>query len=255
MKYVVIIPSRMASSRFPGKPLKKINGMTMLQHCFERVKLSVNKENIYISSCDKEIEDLCHIIDSKFIKTSKKCKSATERTFEAFKKIEKKNNKKINNIVMVQGDEPLLDILSIKKSIKKIEQKNTSIINVLSRPYLLSQVKNKNNVKAVVNKKKEIIYFSRESIPSNWKKNALNFNYIQTGIITFSREALFNYFKFKNSYLEDCESVDMNRFIENGIKIGSVIIDHFTFGVDTKKDLQYASLLMKKDKHSKVYLK
>ena len=51
MKFVVIIPSRMASSRFPGKPLKKINGMTMLQHCFERVKLSVNKENIYISSC------------------------------------------------------------------------------------------------------------------------------------------------------------------------------------------------------------
>ena len=255
MKYVVIIPSRMASSRFPGKPLKKINGMTMLQHCFERVKLSVNKENIYISSCDKEIEDLCHNIGSNYIKTSKKCKSATERTFEAFKKIEKKNNIKIDNIVMVQGDEPLLDILSIKKSIKMIQQKNTSIINVLSRPKLLSQVKNKNNVKAVVNKKKEIIYFSRESIPSSWKKNALKFNYIQTGIITFSREALFNYFNLKNSFLEDCESVDMNRFIENGFKIGSVIINHFTFGVDTKKDLDFASLLLKKDKYAKVYIK
>ena len=102
--------------------------------------------------------------------------------------------------------------------------------------------------------KKEIIYYSREPIPSDWKTESIKNQFIQTGIISFSRSALIDYFKLKKSKLEDLESVDMNRFIDFGLKIHLVISKYFTFGVDSKKDLVRAENILKKDLIAKTYI-
>tara|TARA_B100000989_G_C19532840_1_gene471115 strand:+ start:3566 stop:4333 length:768 start_codon:yes stop_codon:yes gene_type:complete len=255
MNYIVVIPTRMSSSRYPNKPIKKILGLEMISHCYKRVNLVIPKDKIFISSCDNEIREISKKLNANFIYTSNKCKSATERTYEAFKKIKKNMKKKIKIIIMVQGDEPLLIPSSIKSSLNKLKNKKVNIINVLSKPILNKHVMDQNNVKALVNKTNKIIYFSRESIPSNWKKNSLNHQYIQTGIIGFKTDYLIKYFKLRSSKLEDLESIDMNRFIDNNVTLDAIKLNKYTFGVDTHSDLRNATKILKNDIYINKYIK
>ena len=108
MKSVTIIPVRMGSSRYPGKPLKKICGIPMVAHCYFRAIRSKKVKDVFIATCDLEIKKCCEDFGAKVIMTSKKHKRATDRTAEALIKIEKNIKKKIQNIIMLQGDEPLI---------------------------------------------------------------------------------------------------------------------------------------------------
>ena len=253
MNFAAIIPCRMDSSRLPGKPLKKIGEKTMIEHCYYRTLISIPKNNIFITSDNNKIKDMANSLKANFIKTSKKCKSATERTLEAVKKIELIKKKKIKYVLMVQGDEPLLIPSTLSKSLKFISKNDKEIVNVISTFLHKKDFENKNNVKVVINKNKEIIYYSREPIPHNWKNNIYQKKYIQTGIITFKRSALFQFDKIHFSKLEKIESIDMNRAIDLGIKIHAIITNKYTFGVDTLEDLFLAKKMLMKDKVTKNY--
>ena len=240
----------MQSSRLQGKVLKKICGLPMLEHCFIRASKAVSKKNIFLAICDKETETFCKEKNINYVKTSISHKRALTRTAEAVKKI--KLIKKEDVIIMYQGDEPFLNPKNIKKVINKFKSiKNLEVLNLLLKTKEKNLINNPNNVKAILNEKNEIIYYSRLPIP--YCLNNLKYYFIQTGLIAIKKKKISTFASKKSSKHEKLESVDMNRLIDKSIKINSLLTNNFGFGVDTPQDLRRANKIMKKDKIFKTY--
>jgi 3-deoxy-manno-octulosonate cytidylyltransferase (CMP-KDO synthetase) len=244
MKSIIIIPARMGSTRFPGKPLKKINGVPMIKIIYDNIKSNRFITDILVATCDKQICDFCALNNMKFIRTSATHKRASDRTAEAVLKYEKKYKKKIDIVVMVQGDEPMVDNHMIAASIKPfIKNKNIQVVNLISKIRDKNVFYDKNCIKVVKNKDNEAIYFSRSPIPNNINKK-LFFGYKQVCIIPFRRNFLFKYLAMKETNLEKIESVDMLRILENGYNVKLVEIKKNTYPVDTLKDLRKVSKIL-----------
>jgi len=255
MKVLGVIPARMAASRFPGKPLKIINGIPMIGHCYLRSKLCKSLDEIYVATCDKEIMDYIKRIKGKATITSNSHERATERTAEALLKIEKTNNSKFDIIVMIQGDEPLVYPEMLNQIIQPFSNKMISISNLMVKLDNINDIICANTVKVVMDKNKNALYMSREPIPSskNYKSNVNYFR--QLGLIAFRRNVLLDFIKLKPSKLEIIESVDMNRFLENNIPVHMVETNLEVDAVDTPDDLKRVSFKMKKDKLYNIYKK
>jgi len=253
MNVIGIIPARMGATRFPGKPMATLHGMPMVGHCYHRTKLAIGINATYVATCDEEIASYIREIGGIAIMTSKLHTRATTRTAEAVEIIESKSKNKIDVVVMVQGDEPLILPETIAETLGYFEDRKVDIVNIMSRLRSDEQFADKNNVKVVVKKNNDALYFSRESIPSPWQHNNIP-KYMQTGIIAFRRETLMNFNAMDETPLEQIESVDMNRVLETGGCIRMVATDAVTIGVDTPEELKYAENLLSEDVAMKQYL-
>ncbi|MDC3350504.1 3-deoxy-manno-octulosonate cytidylyltransferase [Flavobacteriaceae bacterium] len=253
MKTIAIIPARMAATRFPGKPMEEILGMPMIGHCYYRTKLSKLVDEVYVATCDKIIFNYIESIGGKAIITSNKHERATERTAEALLNIEKMTSNYYDIVVMVQGDEPLVDPSMIDDSIRPLINGNINVSNLMVRLKNLEEIENPNNVKVAINERFEAIYMSREPIPSS-KKYIERIDYFrQLGLISFRKESLIKFIELKMSRLEIIESVDMNRFLENDIKIKMVETKLDVDAVDVPSDLERVKKKMEKDILFKLY--
>ena len=128
MKAIAIIPARMGSSRYPGKPMAKIHGVPMIGHCYHRTKLCNDLMDTYVATCDDEIHDYIISIGGKSIMTSDIHERATDRTAEAMLKIEEMIGENIDIVVMVQGDEPMVDHIVIDKITNVAERESSLLI-------------------------------------------------------------------------------------------------------------------------------
>ncbi len=254
MKAIGIIPARMAASRFPGKPLAQILGMPMIGHCYHRTRLAMGLDATYVATCDQVIFDYVQEIGGRAIMTSNLHNRASTRTAEALEIIEKDSGEKVDVVVMVQGDEPLIAPEVIYDTLTHFADPAVHIVNIMSRLRTLEDFIDKNNVKVVVNQNNDALYFSREPIPSPWKGWEQLPRYMQTGIIAFRRDALINFNNQRETPLEQFESVDMNRVLETGGLIRMVAIDAFTIGVDTSEELLEAEKHLRNDPVSQRYL-
>ena len=242
MSVAAYIPVRLQSSRLPKKALLKIGDKTMIEHVFENTLKSKIINYIFVATCDLEIYNLMRKKGANVIMTSKKHKRATDRVYEAFLKTDGKIRKKIKKIVMVQGDDPMLKSQMIE-AVVKTNNNNNEVTNICNK-IKFRNAKDPNRVKVVVNKKFEAIYFSRE--PISYKKKTKDKLYLKQGnIFCFSPKILKKYCSIPQSDLEIVESVDMNRFLENDIKIKMVLSKYDTINVDTYNDLKKARVLMK----------
>ena len=131
-KVVAIVQARMGSSRFPGKPMKKIIGRPMIEHVYQRVKMSSFLDEVYVATCDDDIFTFIKSIGGKVVMTSDLHERCTERTAEAIEKIEKELKKKFEIIVMVQGDEPMVTPEMIDVSIKTFKNSKGIKVQVCS---------------------------------------------------------------------------------------------------------------------------
>ena len=256
MNIIGIIPARMSSSRFPGKPMEKIHGMPMIGHCLKRSEMCKALNEVYVATCDKVIYDYIRDIGGKVIMTSSNHERASDRVAEALTKIEKETEKRFDIVVLLQGDEPMTTPKMIELAIKPlIENKNIKISNLYTKISSIEDFENPNEVKVVLDKNENAIYFSREPIPSRKKgvKNVPMFK--QVCVIPFKRDFLISYNSMEQTPLEIIESVDMMRIIENGLDIKMVYIEEDNYSVDTFEDLQNVTSLMKHDSLMKTYLK
>ncbi len=242
----------MNSRRFKDKPLKKILSIPMVGHCYFRCKIALGSENVFVATCDKKIKDYITSIGGNVIMTSNTHKRASTRTAEALTKIEKKLNKKIDVILMYQGDEPLVLPKNIREIIKYFKNKSVGIVNLIYKSSSRKILSDRNNVKTVIDRYGRALYFSREMIPSPWLKLKNYSGFIQTGIIAFRRNKLMLFNRTKETFLEVLESVDLNRVIENSEIIHTVISKNTNLSVDNANDLKMAEKYMKKDL---IYLK
>lgn len=246
MNIVSIIPARMGSSRFPGKPMKKINGIPMIEHVYKNVKSCELLKETIVATCDKEIKNFIENLGGTAIMTSTKHERASERCAEALDIIEKNKNIKYDIVVMVQGDEPMVNPQMIKESVQPIiNDKDIQVTNLLGEIKTKKEFEDKNCIKVVCDKDLNAIYFSREPVPSLAKKNHKLMRK-QICIIPFRRDFLKQYVKMKPTLLEEIESIDMMRIIENGFKVKMVPTNFETFAVDTKEDLLKVERILKK---------
>ncbi len=255
MKIIGIIPARLASSRLPQKPLADILGMPMIGHVYHRSKLCSTLEEVYVATCDVEIYNYISSIGGKAVMTSDKHERASDRTAEALLKIEKETLSKVDIVVMIQGDEPMVTPEMINDSILPLLiDDNIKITNLMAKMNTIQEHEDPAEVKVVVDKNNFALYFSREPIPSR-KKGVNDVPMLkQVCIIPFSRDFLLEYNEMQQTPLEIIESVDMNRLLENGIKIKMVLTDTETYSVDTKKDLENVNKRMSGDLLIKKYL-
>lgn len=254
-KIIGIIPARMESSRYPGKPLAKINGIPMIGHVYFRSKMSKLLDKVYVATCNQEIADYIESIDGKAIMTSNKHKRASDRIAEALLKIEKSTNKKIDIVVMIQGDEPMIYPEMIDEAVKPLIDYDNILVSNLMAP-----LKNKkehddpNEVKVVVDKDNFALYFSREPIPSDKKESNNCYRNKQVCIIPFKRDFLIKFNELEPTPLEKIESIDMLRVIEHGYKVKMIPTKYDTYSVDTKKDLEHVEKMMQDDSLIQKYL-
>jgi 3-deoxy-manno-octulosonate cytidylyltransferase (CMP-KDO synthetase) len=237
MRIIAIIPARMGSTRFPGKPLAKINKIPMIEHVYKNVSKSKLIKDVYVATCDKEISNHLDKIQANYVMTSKKHKRASDRSLEALKILEKKNKKKYHIVVMVQGDEPMVNSKMIDQALKPmIKDKSILVLNLMSKINNKEDFKDPNFIKVVHDKNNNALYFSRSAIPhQKFKKDSKIKK--QVCIIPFRRDFLFKYYSMHETNLEIIESIDMLRILENGYKVKLVETKYFTHAVDTKRDL------------------
>jgi 3-deoxy-manno-octulosonate cytidylyltransferase (CMP-KDO synthetase) len=254
MNILSIIPARMASSRFPGKPMKEILGIPMIGHVYKRVKMSQTLSAVYVATCDEEIFEYIESIGGKAIMTSDSHERCSDRCAEAMIQIEKSTGQKCDIMVMVQGDEPLTFPQMIDESVEPMLKDSSLVItNLVSDIDSKEAFENPNEVKVVMDQNNNALYFSREPIPSR-KKGVSNVPMKkQVCVIPFRRDFLLKYNKMEPTPLEIIESVDMMRVLENGGRVKMCETKFKTKAVDSKEDLDLVIKIMKTDKLFETY--
>ena len=226
----------------------------MIYHVYKRANLFFDKDHLFIATCDKEIIKYSHSINANAIMTDKKHQRASDRVYEAMKKIERIKKIKYDLILLLQGDEPLINPKMLSLAIKPFKNnKKLKILNLMKEMKKKSEINDPNEVKVVFDNNNFALYFSRHSIPFN-QVNAKNKYYKQVCVIPFRRDYLIKYSKLKPTKYEISESVDMMRVLENGDKVKLIEINDEVISVDTPKDLKKAERLLKRDYYTKKYL-
>jgi 3-deoxy-manno-octulosonate cytidylyltransferase (CMP-KDO synthetase) len=244
-KILALIPARMGSSRFPGKPMKKINGKPMIQHVYERVSKNSQITSTYVATCDSEISTYLNKLGAKFMMTSKKHERASDRCAEALKKIEKIEKKSFDIVIMIEGDEPMVHPQMITEALAPFaKDKEISVVNLLGKFDSKKEYLDKNCIKVICDQEMNAKYFTR-MLPIQFYNSKNRLLGKQVCIIPFKKEALIKYIKLKPTYFEIRESVDMWRLLENNLKVKMIRTKFKSYAVDTKNDLKKVSKIMK----------
>jgi len=226
MKIIAIIPIRLASTRFPNKPLYTINGISMIQTVYQNV-LKSNVNDVYIATSDDLIVAEVKKFGGKFIKTSADHINGTSRIIEAIEQVD------ADYILNVQGDEPLLTSKSINKLLKAINPLD-QVYSLYS--FLKIDVDNPNIVKLVTTYDDYALYFSRSKIPYPREKTLIYKKHV--GVYLYSNVFLKNFKALNFSNLEFSESLEQLKILENGFKIKMVHTSENLIGVDTISDIE-----------------
>lgn len=246
-KFIGIIPARYASTRFPGKPLQKICGKSMIQRVYEQV--SAVLPLVYVATDDQRIYDAVEAFGGKVVMTSENHKSGTDRCFEAYQKIG--GGKEI--VINIQGDEPFIQTSQIETLCRCFDDKKTQIATLV-KPFEekdgTEALFNPNSPKVLISPNDEAIYFSRSVIPyfrgekeEDWLKKHTYYKHI--GLYAYKGDVLAEITQLPQSKLEKVESLEQLRWIENGyrIKVGQTMVE--TIGIDTPEDLEKAEAFLK----------
>jgi len=208
----------------------------------------------YVATCDQEIRDYVESIGGEVIMTSATHERASDRTAEAMLEIEKRIGSKIDIVVMVQGDEPMVTPTMISQALAPFQDVNVNVVNLMSRISTVSEFEDPNEIKVVVDKKDNAIYFSREPIPTR-KKGVTDVPMLkQVCIIPFRRDYLIQFNSMDETQLERIESVDMMRIVENGDQVKMVMTDAESYSVDTLEELKSVEKKMRNDKLMASYI-
>jgi len=240
MKSIIIIPSRLESSRFPSKPFAIVNNKPLLEHCLVNAKKSKIVNKVIVATPNQEIFEFVKKIGGEVVLTNKKHNRASERCSEALNIIEKKYQIKFDIIGMLQGDEPLINSKNIDKALGYMKKNNKiPVVNLIKKINSNKELIDKNIIKVVKNKYNEALYFSRLPIPNYFKYDKDKY-YKQVCFIPFRRKYLLKYLSLKPSVYEELESIDMLRFLENKINVSLVEIKNDVQSIDVRSDIKKA---------------
>lgn len=246
---VAIIPARMGSSRFPGKPLADIAGLAMIEHVRRRVLLSDAIDDAVVATCDQEILDVVLAAGGKAVMTANTHERCTDRVAEA---VEVVRDLSMDVVVIVQGDEPLLNPHVLTPLVAPFTADEsvacTNLLSLINDPQDLDNV---DIVKAEIKLNQDVLSFSRAPIPY-LRHGESRLMYRQTGISAFTRDFLLEFTALAATPLEIAESVDFLRILEHNHSIRSVIYNERTVGVDRFDDVAIVENILQKDGEQKI---
>jgi len=241
--FAAIIPARYASIRFPGKPLASIGGRPMIQRVYEQASLSL--ECVYVATDDQRIFDAVVSFGGRAVMTSSEHQSGTDRCAEAVGKIALLDGTKPDVIVNIQGDEPFIRPEQIDLLVSCFKDDSVEIATLVRKAGPGENISNPNNPKVVLDLSGNAIYFSRSVIPfirdadmAEWTR--LHTYYKHIGLYAYRTETLARITLLSRSSLEKAESLEQNRWLENGYKIRTAVTKWDSICIDTPGDLENA---------------
>ncbi len=246
MRILGIIPTRYASSRFPGKPLVEIHGKSMIQRVFEQAKRSVSLSEVVVATDDDRIFNEVLSFGGNAVMTRADHVSGTDRCFEALEK----QADSYDAVLNIQGDEPFIDPAQINQLAGLLANDNTEISTLAAEISNTSDLFDQNCVKVVLDKNGKALYFSRQAIPfvrnadpATWLHHQTYYKHL--GIYGYLTESLNQIVKMNPSSLEKSESLEQLRWLQNGLIIRVGITKTESIGIDTPEDLAKALKLFR----------
>lgn len=243
MKIIAVIPARYASTRFPAKLMQDLGGKTVILRTYEAaIKTKLFDDVFVVTDSDlifKEIKNQ----GGKAIMSIKNHESGSDRIAEAVHDLD------VDLVINIQGDEPFIDAVPLKKVIEVFKNDTFKQIDLASLMFEIkddNEIKNPNNVKVVVDKNDFALYFSRGVIPFPRDTN-VGVKYLQhIGIYAFRKQALLDFSQLAMQGLEASEKLEQLRYLEYGKRIKMVATSHAGIGIDTIEDLEKARILIQK---------
>jgi 3-deoxy-manno-octulosonate cytidylyltransferase (CMP-KDO synthetase) len=229
-KVIGIIPARWGSTRFPGKALHGIAGKPLIQHVWDRCVEADCFDQIVIATDDMRIAEVGFNFGAEIALTAADHPSGTDRVAEVARKL-----KKATIILNVQGDEPLVDPTLLQRLARKLADNRNLPIVTAATPISPEEALNEHNVKVVMDRLGNALYFSRSCIPFRRASNGVK-TYKHLGIYGFRRKALLDFVRMSPGALEQAEQLEQLRALENGLKIRVVVSEINSIGVDTPDD-------------------
>ncbi len=236
-KTVAIIPARYGSTRFPGKPLVEIGGKPMIVRVWEQAVKVLGAESVCVATDDKRILSVCAAVGAKAIMTAENHPSGTDRVWEAFVKW----GVEADVIINIQGDEPFVHESQIQQLCQLFDSENVEI-GTLVKPISADEADDMNRVKAVVSQTGKALYFSRSKVPFPRGENPAYLKHI--GMYGYRPKTLEKLVDLPPSTLEQAESLEQLRWLENDFIIYTAQTQIETPSVDTPEDLEKLSVFL-----------
>lgn len=238
MRILGIIPARYASTRFPAKALVDIGGKSMIRRVYEQAVQANQLQKVVVATDHERIME--HVADfgGLAVMTSSEHQSGTDRCYEALSKTEGE----FDYVINIQGDEPFINPEPINALARVLDGQTelATLVKIIDQEDLLFNV---NVPKAVLNKRNEVMYFSRQTIPylrnyetSEWMNHHTFYKHI--GIYAYRADVLEAITRLPVSSLEKAEALEQLRWLENGYAIKAVVTNDDSHGVDTPEDLK-----------------
>jgi len=247
LRFAGIIPARYASSRFPGKPLVLLGNKPMIQRVYEQATKALKV--VWVATDDKRILDIVTGFGGNAIMTSSHHLSGTDRCAEAIRIIIEKTSEKTDVVVNIQGDEPFIKPEQITLLMECFNDESVEIATLVRKVEAGEDIFNANQPKVILDLKDNAIYFSRAAIPylrdtemSLWSNNHTYYKHI--GLYAYRTETLKKITLLPRSSLEISESLEQNRWLENGYRIRTSVTNWESVGIDTPDDLERAKLFL-----------
>ncbi len=233
---IIIIPSRLGSKRFKGKPLALIAGKSMIQRVYEQAAKSNNISRVVVATDDQQIFDIVKGFNGESVMTVSDLRSGTDRVAQAANILKIRSDEIIIN---VQGDQPVFNFKIIDELIAPFAR-DTEI----QMATIACKIKNKNeitnpkDVKIIFDKNNFAIYFSRAQIPYPRDNGSLPEYYKHLGFYAYKKSFLDKISEFESGEYENIEKLEQLRILEYGFKIKVSITQYDAPGVDIPEDIQ-----------------
>ncbi|WP_435262229.1 3-deoxy-manno-octulosonate cytidylyltransferase [Tenacibaculum sp. nBUS_03] len=243
MTIIAMIPARYQASRFPGKLMKDLAGKPVIVRTYEAALKSKLFDEVYVVTDSEIISQTIQNIGGKIIISKKEHDCGSDRIAEAVENIE------TDIVVNVQGDEPFIDTISLKKLISVFKKDTTKIIDLASLKVPIKEkkeIENSNNVKVITDVNNFAIYFSRSVIPFRREKDQNITYYKHKGVYAFRKSALLDFYNTPTTPLEAAEKIECIRYLEVGKKIKMIETEIESIGIDTPEDLEKAKKYLSK---------
>ena len=233
MKAVIVIPARWASTRFPGKPLAPIAGTSLIQRVYERTLRSRAANLTYVATDDERIFEHVRSFGGRVVRPEGDYQSGTDRIAAALDLIEAAEGTRFDQVVNVQGDEPLIDPQSVDKIISVLQNDRVDMATLACPLDSDDEFRSRDVVKVVTDREGNALYFSRAPIPHNARELARR----HIGLYGYQTTVLHAFARMTPSPLEQAESLEQLRALQNGLKIRVLHTDKPHLGVDRPEDV------------------
>lgn len=240
-KILGIIPARYASTRFPGKPLVKIQGISMIERVYKQALQSKSLSQLIVATDDERIADHIRSFGGNVVMTSAEHASGTDRCAEVLSE----QTTKFKIAINIQGDEPFIQPEQIDLLISCFEDNEVQIATLVKKIISIDELKNPNTPKAVIAQNGDALYFSRQAIPfkkevpiDEWLQHGTYYKHI--GIYGYKAEILPKLTSMPHGKSEQLESLEQLRWLENGYHIRTKVTELETIAIDAPEDLKKA---------------